>query len=379
MVYAGRDPLSGRKKWLSQQVNASRREAERVERRLLIEVADGRHEGTRATTMGELLDQWIAWRAGNGKDISPRTLNDYRNLVENKIKPGLGTLPIGKVDVRVLDAFYGNLRQSGNDRFKGRPLSGSRVRDVHVIISGALSLATRYRWVPYNPAVHARPPAGRNAQRAVPTPEQVRQVSAAVADDPELALFLRLSVTTGLRPGEVCALRWMDVDLEAAELEVNGNIITAKGLPSGYVRRPPKSINGIRVLALDRRTVKMLRAHKAHRAAVTAGLAGELAPDTYLFSMRPDGSRPVRPDAMTKRFTALAKRLGHGYTLYGLRHFMATQLGAVAEAGTVRGRMGHGSLAVTSIYTRRVAEADRAAAEHMAQLLDESRGLPARR
>src|SRR4030095_10682786 len=125
MVYAGRDPITDRKKWLSQQVNAGRREAERVERRLLIEVADGRHEGTRTTTMAELLDQWIAWRAGNGKDISPRTLNDYRNLIENKIKPGLGTLPVGKVEVRILDAFYQHLRQSGNDRFKGRPLSGS--------------------------------------------------------------------------------------------------------------------------------------------------------------------------------------------------------------------------------------------------------------
>jgi hypothetical protein len=49
---------------------------------------------------------------------------------------------------------------------------------------------------------------------------------------------------------------------------------------------------------------------------------------------------------------------------------MATQLGAVAEAGTVRERMGHGSLAVTSGYMHRVSEADRAAAEYMGALLD---------
>jgi len=62
--------------------------------------------------------------------------------------------------------------------------------------------------------------------------------------------------------------------------------------------------------------------------------------------------------------------LGHGYILYGLRHFMATQLGAVASANTVRSRMGHGSLAVTSIYARPVEEADRAAARYMGDLLD---------
>jgi hypothetical protein len=73
---------------------------------------------------------------------------------------------------------------------------------------------------------------------------------------------------------------------------------------------------------------------------------------------------------VSKRFTTLVRRLGHDYTLYGLRHFMATQLGAVAEAGTVRERMGHGSLAVTSGYMHRVSEADRAAAAYMGALLD---------
>jgi integrase len=66
----------------------------------------------------------------------------------------------------------------------------------------------------------------------------------------------------------------------------------------------------------------------------------------------------------------LAARLGHGYTLHGLRHFTATQLGAVASASTVRGRMGHGSLEVTNIYTHRVCEADRAAGQYLGQLID---------
>jgi hypothetical protein len=75
---------------------------------------------------------------------------------------------------------------------------------------------------------------------------------------------------------------------------------------------------------------------------------------------------------MTRRFSRLAASLGHNYTLHGLRHFTATQLGAVAEAATVREGMGHGSLIVSSIYTRRASAADRAAAEHMGRILDDS-------
>lgn len=123
----------------------------------------------------------------------------------------------------------------------------------------------------------------------------------------------------------------------------------AKGLEGGYVRKPPKSVHGVRVLALDH---------------------GELVEDAYVFSADEAGRRPIRRDTMTRRYGKLAARLGQRSTLYGLRHFMATQLGAVAETGTVRGRMGHGSLAVTSIYTHRVADADRAAARHMGDLLD---------
>jgi hypothetical protein len=72
---------------------------------------------------------------------------------------------------------------------------------------------------------------------------------------------------------------------------------------------------------------------------------------------------------MSRRYGELAARPGVRSTLYEVRHFMATQLGGVAQTGTVRGRMGHGSLAVTSIYTHRVAEVGRAAARHMGELL----------
>jgi integrase len=89
-----------------------------------------------------------------------------------------------------------------------------------------------------------------------------------------------------------------------------------------------------------------------------------------VFARTPDGRTPLRPDTISRRLTTLVRRLGHDYTLYGLRHFMATQLSAVTEAGTVRERMGHGSLAVTSDYMHRVSKADRAAAEYMGELID---------
>jgi len=118
-------------------------------------VADGGHVGTRAWTLADMVDVWLDWRASNGRDISPRTLDDYRNLAASKIAPGIGRHPLGKVNPRLLDAFYQQLRQEGNARARprkrkdgtevpprvgvARGLSASRVHDVHVILAGALS------------------------------------------------------------------------------------------------------------------------------------------------------------------------------------------------------------------------------------------------
>jgi len=372
IVYTGIDPVTGRQRQISRQVKGSRKQAERVETRLKAEVLAGRHRGTAAKTLGEMVDVYLEWREQNGKPIGPRTIQGYRALAKARIKPSLGKLRLPQVDPPALDRFYTALRKSGSLRQPGTPLSGSRLRDVHAVISGALGLAARYGWVPYNAAALVRPPAPRSARRAMPTRDQAREaLQEAERKDPELYLFLRLEATTGLRPGEVCALWWQDVDLETEEVVVGHNVVHAKDLPDGHLRKRTKSRHGDdRPIALDSRTVALLREHRARCEAKAKDWGGELTSDAYVFSVDEAGRRPLRVDTMTRRFGKLAQALGHGYTLYGFRHFVATQLGAVATTATIRERMGHGSLEVTGGYVHRVSEADRKAAQHMAGLFD---------
>lgn len=422
-VYAGRDPLTGKKRYKSKIIRgtgrASWKEARVAEGDLLKEVEGRKHKAPKSFTVAQLLDQWLEWRETNGKEISPSTLYNYRLTIATKIKPGLGHMAVAEVDARILDRFYAALRKSGNARFPivengasesagspqagekaageeqikarsprsrpkaaenkkrgGGPLSASRVRDVHAIMSGALGLAARWGYIPFNPAILASPPAHRSAPRATPTATEAQAfLKAAAEESTEFEIYVRIGATTGLRRGEICALRWSDVDLKAFELKVSGNVLYLSGLENGYLRKDPKSGNSERVIALDTRTVKLLKAHHAHCAERALAAGATLPASAFLFAREADGSRPVRPDAMTRRFKEIAESLGHPLTLHGLRHFVATELGAVAEAGTVKSRLGHGSLAVSSIYTHRVSKADRDAAKHMGKVLD---GRPAR-
>ena len=142
-------------------------------------MADGKHAGTRVKTLGELVDLWIERRVASDKPISPDTVEDYRSLIAKKIKPALGSKRLHTVNARVLDAFYDDLRRYGKAKAAARArararaeaaamgedpdkaaaaaqpsasdqrLSANRVRDVHVILSGALGMAAQWGWIPY--------------------------------------------------------------------------------------------------------------------------------------------------------------------------------------------------------------------------------------
>src|SRR5215211_572953 len=215
-VYAGRDPLTGGKRYVSQQVagqtKAAMRQAKQIEAQLLAEIGTGQHRGSRSRTMAELLERWLEWPP-TVRPIAPTTVSSYRAAMDRYILPALGKLPVRQVDAATLDAFYAHLRTRGGK--DGRPLKASTVHEVHAVLSGALKQAVVWGWVGHNPARLASPPSREHADTQPPAVEDAaRLLSAAMAEDPELGLFLRLAVMLGARRGEIISLRWPDIDLE---------------------------------------------------------------------------------------------------------------------------------------------------------------------
>jgi integrase len=148
-VYGGRDPLTGRTRYVSQQVpgqtKASMREAKQIEARLLEEVGTGQHKGARSRTIAELLERWLEWRP-TVRPIAPTTtVSSYRAAMDRYILPALGKLPVRQVDAATLDAFDARLRTGGGK--DGRPLKASTVHEVHAVLSGALKQAVVWGWM----------------------------------------------------------------------------------------------------------------------------------------------------------------------------------------------------------------------------------------
>jgi len=369
-VYAGRDPLTGRKRYVSRQVpgkgRAALKAAKQVEAELLAEVGAGRHRGSRDRTMAELLERWFEWRQ-TVRPISPTTVMSYRGDLDRYILPALGELPVRQLDAATLDTFYARLRTGGGKQ--GRPLSASIVREVHAILSGALKQALVWGWIGHNPAKLATSPAVQKADVRPPQAEDAtRLLTVAMAEDPELGLFLRLAVVLGARRGELCSLRWSDVDVDRGEILIAGGVVRVHGQP--LIDKDTKT-HAKRRVAVGAATLDLLKAHRVEQAKTALACGATLAPDAYVFSHAPDGGSPISPDGVSHRFGKLARRLGVRCRLHDLRHFMVTQLVAGGvDWRTVSGRAGHADGHMTlATYAHFQQAQDRHAADLMESLL----------
>lgn len=351
-VGAGRDPLSGKYRVLRKTVRGTKTQAKAAKAKLVSDVASGRLGGTEAT-MGELLDRWMALVL---PDLSPTTAANYRRYIERRIRPALGDVPVTKLEADRLDAFYGALRAE---------VAPATVRMVHAIIHRALQQALRWKWVPANPAALASPPPARRHEISPPAPEAILRLGREAATyHPELVTFVRLAAATGARRGEMCALRWADVDLDGRNVLIARAIIDTD---QGPVEKDTKT-HGRRRLSLDADTVEELRSHRDRLEAQGA----KLTSSSFVFSPEPDGSRPWSPLHWTKAFQTLCRRTGiTGVRLHDLRHAHATQLlAANVPVRTVSGRLGHADAAVTlNVYGHWLEASDQDAAEVIGGLL----------
>ncbi len=382
-VHAGKDPVTGRRHDLVEIVPPGPRAArlaEAARTRLLNEVDEQRQPRTNAT-MDQLLDQHFetsTWERS--------TSETYAGYARKHIRPLIGAVQVGALDARVFDSFYAELRRCrdhcGRKRYVDhrtphphecdqrcrmhtcRPLGASTIRQVHFILSGALKRAVRWGWVASNPIIRAEPPPAPRAKPRPPSPEEAARIVAAAWADPDWGVLVWLAIVTGARRGELCALRWSDVDLSVGVIGVSRSI----GQRNRETWEKDTKDHQHRRIALDPETVDVLVEHRRRLKERCAALGIVPDADAYVFSLDPDGSTYLRPNSVSERYGDLVERLGISTTLHKLRHYSATELiAAGVDVRTVAGRLGHsgGGTTTLRVYAAWVSESDQRAASSL--------------
>lgn len=363
VIDIGRD-LDGkrRQKWHGGFTTRAEAEAARVA--LVAELEAGSYTEPTAVT----LDEWVSggWWALIKDRVKPSTAASYEANLRHHVLPTLGRIRLTSLRAEHLNRLYADLLRDGRIDGKGG-LGPHTVRNVHVIVSLILRDAVGAGLVGRNVAELAAPPP-RRSPRTAPMrfwqPHELRVFLAGVKGV-HLEAAWHLAALTGMRRGEIAALRWDDVDYENQRLYVR----QSRGrIGTEMVISTPKSGRG-RLIDLDTDTTRRFAEHQK-RQNVAAKRLQLMNPDRFVF-LTPNFA-PVRPDYLSERFLRISAHLGlPRIRFHDLRHTYATiALAAGVPIHVVSERLGHTNTSVTlNVYSHVMpgmqADAAQAIADHV--------------
>ena len=355
------DRRAGRQ--VRQVVKGTKREAETALARLVTKVEAGEVATSGTLTVAEYLDRWLGHVTPT---LQPGTVRSYRQR-GRRLTEEIGTVKLAKLTTRRVDQLYADLLAGGR--------SPATIKMHHSVLSAALRQAVKWELVPRAVTDTASPPRTARYRSTVPEVATVRQlVATAELTNPVLGAAIMLAAVTGCRRGELCGLRWSDIDAERRVLHVRRAVKQA-AVGNGVVVGPTKTHQERRV-SVDDVTLAVLAAHRARAEGWATDAGVTLEPDGYLLTLDPTGTTPMTPNVITRGFLRVTGRAGVSCRFHDLRHFTATQLiGSGQDVTVVAGRLGHLDASTTlRVYSHALAERDRAAAEYLGALMAPSPG-----
>ena len=328
-----------KRKWHS--FRGTKREAQKECSRLITEIGQGSYVESSKETVESFvrarIDQWEA--AG---DISARTAQRYRQLFENQIVPHLGAKRVQKLKPLDIEEWHATLKREGRVRGEGG-VAARTIGHAHRVLGKALKDATKNDLV------------SRNVTKAQSAPKVTDEDMVIVQDVPDLIAKLAgtrlhvqtmIALFTGMRLGEILALRWNRVDLDRKVIKVREALEQTKA--HGIRFKPPKSKAGRRDITLPDILLEAIREHR--KAALELRMqrgAGKLSDDALLFATT--NGDLLSPNAISAAWADFAGSIGMpDVTFHALRHTHASQLiDQGVDIVTISKRLGHSKPDIT--------------------------------
>lgn len=329
VVDLGPDPATGKRRQYRISGRTKREVQDELARALDDKAKDQLTPNDRRT-VGEYLTLWLESVAR--PRVAARTYEGYQTIVEHHVIPALGDTRLQRLGPQDLQALYTRL---------GAGHSAQTVRNIHRCIHTALETALRWGLVSRNVAdLVDAPRVSRREQRYL-SPGQARALLAAATTDP-LECYYVLALTTGMREGELLALKWADV--------CEGTIRLQRSLAEtadGWVEKDLKSHQS-RAISLAPIAVAALKRQKVRQAKQWLRAGARYQDRGYVLTS--GAGSHLRPQNILRRsFLPLLERAGlPRIRLYDLRHSAASLLLATgAHPKVVAELLGHSSVKLT--------------------------------
>lgn len=305
--------------------------------RRLTQALRDRDQGLMEVTERQTVEQYLrSWLDVTKATIRPRTWTRYEQYVRLHLVPDLGRLELVKLTAQQIQLLYAEKLHAG--------LSTTTVHHLHTVLHRALEGALRLGLVQRNVTDLVDPPRLCHHEMTTLSEAQARALLAAASGHRLEALFV-LALTTGMRLGELLALRWRDVDLEAHTLHVRASL---QRTAEGFVFAEPKTALSRRQIALPITAIDALHRHQDQQAHERS-VAGQAWSEGDLVFTNALG-RPLEAGNILRRaFWPLLAQTGLPHMrLHDLRHTAATLLlGRGIHPKVVSELLGHASITIT--------------------------------
>lgn len=358
-IYAGRDG-TGRRRYVNQTVHGPKKDAEKV----VVALLRARDTSALAEPTRQTVSEWVdEWLQLVRPTIGPRTYADYVTVVNRRVRPALGAIRLAKLTTADVQRFVTRLMDEG--------LKPNTIRLTVAPLRAALRTAVRLGKLIRTPAEHVTVPRLERTERCVLAPAEASRLLAACEEDDLWGPLVVTLLMTGLRPGELCALRWADLD---------GNVLRVQRALAhggeGWVVREPKTARSRRAIVLSEIELRALARQRRNQAEqrLRAGAAWQ---DHGLIFASAVGT-PYDPGNIARRGLPRLLRRAElpSMRLYDLRHSCATLLlaGGV-NPKIVSERLGHSTVAMTlNTYCHVLPAMQQEAADTLARLVTAGRG-----
>ena len=281
-------------------------------------------------TLGEWMDKWLdEYMIFTVKE---HTLDAYRSLTEHQVKRFLGNKQLTSLTTADVQKFYVKIKSEG--RLQPHPLHGYElsnmvVRKVHMMLHQALDVAVRERLIVRNPTNGTTIPKKEYGEKQVLCDSQLEKFMQAIKHEPYWYDFFYVEIMTGLRRGEICGLKWSDVNFTEGTLSIKRSVNKNNG--GGISIGETKTDAGTRKIILPPSVLTLLREKQAD------------AINEWIFPHYMNPSDPLHPDTAYRKLKTILKNAELPLIrFHDLRHTFATQAtqGGV-DAKTLAGILGH--------------------------------------
>lgn len=285
-------------------------------------------------TVNELLEAWLLERQSHVKVSS---LARYTVLARKHIAPELGKLAVADLTAKKLEAFTAEKQNRGRLDHSGG-LSPKTVTDILFVLKSALKLAKRrYGYIDTGSAMDAKAPTIPKRRIETFGEYETARMSQILSSDPNLSsTAYLLCLNTGIRLGELCGLRWSDLDCKENELRISRTVQRVKTANrTELIVQSPKSAASERTIPLEPELTRLLMSWR-----------GSASNDAYILT---GSSRPMEPRTMQYRFKRFLIKNGFAVrNFHVLRHSFATRcISTGMDAKCLSEILGHSNVKTT--------------------------------